>query len=242
MGNKMHLKYLILTMIMVITSPSYAYNFKPSEAEWAAWPGYCKAKYIWTNIGKQSEFVNRVSAADKTELEQWEQAGVYGAHHFCAGTSWLQRARLQSDLGRRSFELREAMSETLFTLQSTDPHSYRFPDLVTQLASIMYEKGELDAALKLLQDNLRNHPENVALYSAIAIIHWKRGALEDAKAILLRGDEALDSDSAEINYNLGLVLLKLGELDEAERRAQLAYELGYPLPGLRTKLKRLGRM
>ena len=134
------------------------------------------------------------------------------------------------------------MSETLFTSKSTDPHSYRFPDLVMQLASIMFEQGELDAALKILQDNLRNHSKHEALYSAIAIIHWKRGVLEEAKAILLRGDEALDSDSAEINYNLGLVLLELGELDEAERRAQLAYGLGYPLQGLRRKLERLGRM
>ena len=56
------------------------------------------------------------------------------------------------------------------------------------------------------------------------------------------GFKASDGASAEINYNLGLILLELGDLDGAARHAELAYDLGYPLPGLRAKLQRLGRM
>ena len=50
----------------------------------------------------------------------------------------------------------------------------------------------------------------------------------------------LEPDSAEINYNAGLVYVDLREYDSALRHARRAYELGYPLPGLRNKLKRLG--
>jgi len=56
----------------------------------------------------------------------------------------------------------------------------------------------------------------------------------------LRGDKMVEGRSAEIQYNLGLVLLELGDIEEAQIAARKAYELGYPLPGLRNKLKRMG--
>ena len=77
-----------------------------------SWPGRCKAIYIWTNIGKRSKFVNLVGPAEKADLMEWENADIRGLHHFCAGTAWLQRAKLQTNAGRRAFELRQAMAET----------------------------------------------------------------------------------------------------------------------------------
>ena len=242
MIEKSCLKPLIFLGFLFSSGISAAYEFRPTDGEWHAWPGRCKAIYISTNIGMQSKYVNMVNPEDKAELAEWEAAGIRGLHHFCAGTLWIQRARLQTSPERRSFELEQAMAETQFTVQRSDPRSYRFPELVIQVATILYEAGELDAALEVLQDGIRDHPQSEVLYSAAAIIHWKRGSLAQAKATLLQGHEALGEDSAEINYNLGLVSLELGELDEAERYAQLAYELGYPLPGLRAKLQRLGRM
>jgi tetratricopeptide (TPR) repeat protein len=47
---------------------------------------------------------------------------------------------------------------------------------------------------------------------------------------------ALDPDGAEVNYNAGLFYLKIDRLEEAKKRAAVAYENGYPLPGLRNKI------
>ena len=47
-------------------------------------------------------------------------------------------------------------------------------------------------------------------------------------------------NSAEINYNAGLVYTDLKEYELALQHALRAYELGYPLMGLKNKLKRLG--
>lgn len=47
-------------------------------------------------------------------------------------------------------------------------------------------------------------------------------------------------DGAEIHYNLGLLYVKLKDYENARIHAQRAYQLGYPLPGLRDQLKRLG--
>ncbi len=47
-------------------------------------------------------------------------------------------------------------------------------------------------------------------------------------------------DHPEAWYNLGLAYFALKRYDEAEEAARKAYALGYPLPGLREKLKRVG--
>ena len=51
----------------------------------------------------------------------------------------------------------------------------------------------------------------------------------------------LGSDSANANYNMGLIFYELKEYDKALTYAHKAYHLGFPLPGLRDKLKKAGK-
>jgi tetratricopeptide (TPR) repeat protein len=46
----------------------------------------------------------------------------------------------------------------------------------------------------------------------------------------------LAPNSAEVNYNAGLFYLGVGNLKRAKELADIAYSLGYPLPGLRKKI------
>jgi tetratricopeptide (TPR) repeat protein len=48
----------------------------------------------------------------------------------------------------------------------------------------------------------------------------------------------LGSDSANANYNIGIIYYDLKEYDKALTYAHEAYRFGFPLPGLRDKLKR----
>lgn len=50
----------------------------------------------------------------------------------------------------------------------------------------------------------------------------------------------IDGSSMEAHYNLGLLYHRLERYDEALAHALVAYDLGYPLPGLRNKLARIG--
>lgn len=52
--------------------------------------------------------------------------------------------------------------------------------------------------------------------------------------------EKLQPNSADLQYNLGLLYFEKKEYALAKKHAQKAYQLGYPLPGLRDKLKRVG--
>jgi len=240
----MHQVRSIKPWIIAILTLSFvraeAYSFIPTDAEWRSWPGYCQAKYVWTNIGKQSKFANTVGQAQNSELAQWEASGIRGVHHYCAGTLYLKRAGLEPDPGRRDHILRDAQADTQFALASSKTSSPFFAYIAIQMASIMQEQGEHDAALQILRETIVAQPQNGVLYSAMAVMQRKLGQLDDAKQTLLQGNQALDGKSAEINYNLGLISLELGEVDDAVKYAESAYELGFPLPGLRMKLAKLG--
>ena len=51
---------------------------------------------------------------------------------------------------------------------------------------------------------------------------------------------AIDPESPDANYSIGLLYVKLGDLEKAAEHARSAYAAGYPLQGLRKQLKRKG--
>ncbi len=51
----------------------------------------------------------------------------------------------------------------------------------------------------------------------------------------------LKPNSPEVHYNLGLLHFDLEQYDRAVESARTAYRLGYPLRGLKNKLRRIGR-
>jgi tetratricopeptide (TPR) repeat protein len=60
-------------------------------------------------------------------------------------------------------------------------------------------------------------------------------AIEQTKAAI-----SLEPNSAEAHYNLGLLYEKTDALEMAVQHARIAYDLGYPLEGLKNKLRRRG--
>ena len=65
---------------------------------------------------------------------------------------------------------------------------------------------------------------------------------KDAAALeQLDAASRLAPEQATIQYNLGLMYVKKKEYDKASAHAQKAYALGFPLPGLKNKLKAAGK-
>jgi hypothetical protein len=57
--------------------------------------------------------------------------------------------------------------------------------------------------------------------------------------VLLRYEDAKEDDAADAEAFLSHTYMELGMFDKAREHADKAYQLGYPLPGLRNKIERL---
>ena len=82
-------------------------------------------------------------------------------------------------------------------------------------------------------------PHDATVVMLEGVYYQKVGKLSQAKQAYEQALE-MNPGSAEINYNAGLLYVALKDYERAAACASRAYELGYPLPGLRRKLVRLG--
>jgi tetratricopeptide (TPR) repeat protein len=82
-------------------------------------------------------------------------------------------------------------------------------------------------------------PNDPNVFLVLAIHLHKQKQFEKAKEQYLKA-VTLKPDGAEAHYNLGLLLVTMGQLTDALKHAHAAYALGYPLPGLREQLQRKG--
>lgn len=224
---------------------SFAYSFVLTESEFRTWPSYCKVVYLRTQVGKQSGLRYLVSDSEYVSgnavLASNPPYGEGGLHHLCAGMKWLDRARVESDPHKAELYVSRGISETQYTLERTKPGSYTFALAATQMATALHAADQDSKALELLDRAILASPQNADFYVMKALIHHKRKEYELAKNVLVEGNQSVAEASLDIHYNLGLVLVKLGDFDEAAEHAYLAYAGGYPLPGLRRQLERKGR-
>ena len=82
-------------------------------------------------------------------------------------------------------------------------------------------------------------PDDGTIYVIYGIYLHKKGELSNS---LTQYKHAIDiiPESSELHYNMGLLYIDLKDYNSALTHAKSAYDLGYPLPGLRRKLERLG--
>jgi Flp pilus assembly protein TadD len=86
---------------------------------------------------------------------------------------------------------------------------------------------------------LRFTPNDGMVHMIKGIYFMKAKRPSDAREPLTTATRLMP-DSSEAIYNLGLLHFELKEYDAARECAVKAYALGYPLPGLRRRLEKLG--
>ncbi|MCC6194987.1 MAG: tetratricopeptide repeat protein [Burkholderiales bacterium] len=83
-------------------------------------------------------------------------------------------------------------------------------------------------------------PDDGEVYMIYGVHLLKTGAADRAIAQLTKAVE-LNEASANAQYNLGLAYVEVKDYDKALVHAQKAYALGFPLPGLRNMLQKMGK-
>jgi hypothetical protein len=229
-------------LTLLVTPARAAWDYVPTAAEWQTWPVYCRAQYSWVNSGFEFQYGGTVPRAT---VEHWRQViGDYtftGLHHWCASIHFLERARRDLDPKMRDFNLNRASEDAMFSWNVTDRMSPVFPDMAVTLAQIRDAMGRPDQAEAVLKQSIQAQPKRSEPYVVLAMMNRKQHKLPAARDVLKQADEVTAGMSAEVQYNLGLINLELGDTAAARANARTAYALGYPLPGLKNLLRRKGQ-
>jgi hypothetical protein len=90
------------------------------------------------------------------------------------------------------------------------------------------------------QRALRFRNDDAIVKTVYAAYLAKHGKSKEALTQLIEAAQ-LGEDNANVIYNTGLIYFDLKDYEKSLSYAHQAYRLGFPLPGLRDKLKRLGK-
>lgn len=216
-----------------------------TELEWAAWPDYCKLGFLASEWGKDSSFIGRVPRSLVVEFNTTskERVGISGLHHFCVGLTYINRARGGIGITQeKSAELmNNAVSEIAYSYGRTEKRAPLYSVVTAYYGVALYRSGQHEKAFKIWKDGITTQPTRPESYVAMAEALRSEKKMKEALEILLQFDKRKEQPSAEAEYFLGHTYLDLGLYNEAKKHADNAYRLGYPLPGLRNKLRRVGK-
>jgi tetratricopeptide (TPR) repeat protein len=231
----------LLAAGIVFAASAHGYSYGPqNRAEWDGWPEYCKARYVVSDIGEDSEFAQQV--APDTVLLWQKRIGVCWnyLHHHCSALLQLSRAKSTLSPSARKFSLESAVREDRLAARfcpATDPFS---ANIATHTAMSLAEAGNVAKATQSVDWAIKNHPSYVQSYLVKASLLRKAGKTTEARKVLESGNEATGGTSAEIHNALGFAYLNAKDYERARQHAREAYELGFPLPGLRDQLAAAG--
>jgi tetratricopeptide (TPR) repeat protein len=240
--NRMHIRVTsaALTALLLVSIEAHAFNFTPTDAEWATWPEMCKARYSRTRIGTGSDFGTSVP---QSVVQQWEAQlgpGWHYVHHHCAGMIYLDRAKLESNASQRKFLLGRSIAEHSFALEHTPADNPLAAEIRTRLGLTYREGGDHLKAREQFVAALKVNATYGSAYVGLALLDRDENHADAAITTLRKGNEVTSGQSAEISHFLSLLLLQQGHYEESRTFARQAYANGYPLPGLRDRLARAG--
>lgn len=226
---------------LLLPALSHAYEFVPTVAEFYAWPSYCQAKYVTTPIGEASRWARSIThdQIDAARLSIGDAVFLH-IHHYCAGYLEVARAKRETVVEQRKSIFNAAVADLSYVADRIPATSPLMANVLFSLADAYQGLGDPDSALTTLTSAVDAHPEIAGTHVALALFLRSKKDLPGARKALEQGISAVGDGSAELDYDLGLICLEMRDSDEAVKYARRAYELGYPLPGLRDKLIRLG--
>ena len=108
-----------------------------------------------------------------------------------------------------------------------------------QLTSVRSPTAKYLSAACYFERGIKFKPTDGIVRLIYGIYLHKSGNSESA-LVRYQQAEKLAPGSADVQYNLGLLYVDLKQYKKAKTHAVKAYEIGYPLPGLKNKLHKLG--
>lgn len=174
-------------------------------------------------------------------ITQKNKLGVVEKHHFTPDVESLRRGQSSSIEGDLDYALR-AFPNHHRALWAMARYYLRIKDPARQEITVANERLSQDIPPPECYFNraTRFAPDDGMVSLIFAIYLHKYGNLEGALDRYETAERLLP-DNAELKYNMGLLYVDLDNLERAEKYAEEAAKLGYPLRGLHSKIERKKR-
>ena len=199
----------------------------------------CQLFYASTTTGRRNGFAANFSE-DELKKANVIAENTGGAWHYCAGLAILNRAQQTTQPEKRLGFLKEALQEIEFTFRLIKPDNSMYGEVHLNRARALFQLEQIDKSHEVLTKLIQTHPNYVPGYIELARQLDKQGKTNEAINILNNVAPELQKSSADFNYFIGMYYFKTKNYEKSKYHAQLAYAMGYPLPGLRRMLSQKG--
>lgn len=242
MPQKIVIKLMLLipASIALVCFNANALKFKLSQQEFDSWDMRCKAYYVMTDYGAISGFKKDVP---KFEYDKWDaikKIRSTGPWHYCSSLIWIRRAKTAKTVDIKEEYYRRALSSAQWTYARIDPAQPWSAEMAVTIGTIYQALEEFKLAHQIFDQSIQSHADYIPAYAAKSILFRKQGKLNKAINVLEQVVKRYDLKSPEIFYFLGLFHFENNNFESAALYGKQAYQLGYPLPALRIKLKEQG--
>lgn len=232
---------LLVAIILQLMSPqTSALVFEPTALEWSTWPAYCRARFVVSAAGRKSAYANSVSSSEVAKWEGGIKPVWAGLHHYCAAMHVFSRAQKQKSPQMVEHDFQRVSTETTYALARSSQSHPIYATMLTLRGRAFFELGQMRRAEDDFRLAVRLHRDDPNAYAAWGLLLRRTGDRAEARAVLERGIEGTKGGTAELHYLLGIILTELKDYEPALEHAKLAYQMGYPLLGLKHKLQKSG--
>lgn len=170
-----------------------------------------------------------------------EQRDLVEKAHFRFEHAHLQRGNTKFPTSRGGMSL---MGGFDYTLRTFPNHILALQDIDRLGFILKTEKPEPTREYYLIECYFKRAvsfvPEDGKVRLVYGLYLIRRGKAKEAIEQLTLAEE-YEPDDANVQYNMGLAYYFVKDYHSAKEHAKRAYELGFPLPGLKNMLKRVGQ-
>lgn len=175
----------------------------------------------------QGDYVNDYRLRNSSSWMKWKTED-----------NWKNHTRPAIERMKAGEYSQRVMADLDFTLVRWPNHTVALRALI-DYARAGGKGYEFPAVGCYFQHARRYYPDDIEVLMLEGFYYSQRSNYERAKKSYLDA-LAINGESADAHYNLGLVYVELADYESALAHAHAAYRAGYPLPGLRNRLKQLG--
>lgn len=204
---------LIFALVLTFSAPTAGAALwdKPTDAEVAALPPYCMAKFRGVNV------------------EKWKRAlgSIYEhVHHYCGALVYISRYYRSTNPQDRKFFMNNIITNLNYMTSHADQNSPLMPEIYSTKGRFLMLDGRISEGLGELLHAIQLKPDYIAPYLTIADYYTQNKNKQDALKILRKGlhnapsSPILRQRYQKLGGNLSLIEKPTPEDDKSQIKSQ----------------------